>query len=56
MAKKLYENRDQVRSAKTVISCSASKKEKEMVRQMAMEMHMSISGYVRYILFVKNKD
>ena len=47
--------KDRSKVHKTTLAISVSKQEKERIIQEAAAMGMSMSGYVRYRLFVKEK-
>lgn len=51
MPKKAYEDRDKVH--KSAINFAVSPIEKEMIRKAAEAIGMTMSGYIRYRLFVK---
>ena len=52
MAGRKYEQ-DRSKGHKTTLAISVSKQEKERIIQEAETMGMSMSGYVRYRLFIK---
>ena len=54
MAGRKYE-KDRSKVQKTTLAISVSKQEKERIIQEAEAMGMSMSGYVRYRLFIKEK-
>ena len=53
MAKKAYEDRSKVH--KSMVTIAVSPKEKERIIQEAEAMGMSMSGYIRFRLFIKEE-